>query len=42
MHLFKKKDIHNYIYVRQYHGSVVDRTLMDFVFVLRNVIEWLL
>ena len=39
---FKKKDIYKYTWVRQEDGRVVDRALMDYVVVSRNVIGRLL
>lgn len=35
--LFKNKDIHKYRWVRQDGGRVVDKAIMDYVVVLKNV-----
>ena len=36
--LFKKKDIHNYKYMRHDDGTVVDKAMICYVVVSRNVI----
>ena len=40
--LFKKKDIHKYSWIRQDTGRVVDRTMMSYMVVLRNVVRQLI
>ena len=36
--LLKKKDIHKYTWIRQANGRILDRAMMDYVVVSRNVI----
>ena len=40
--LFKNKGIQRYTWMRQDNGRVIDRTMIDFVVVSRNIIGWLL
>ena len=40
--MVKKRDIHNYTWVKMAHGAVVERAMMDFVLISRIVVERLL